>query len=94
MVATDNRRARNRPIRSPVKSVTPALSIATSVPPPIAIPTSAAASAGASLTPSPTIADTTPIAAQPLHHLAFALRQHAGLDLFNAERRRNRAPQW
>ena len=60
MVATDNRRARTRPVRSPVNSVTPALSIATSVPPPMAMPTSAAASAGASLTPSPTMATRRP----------------------------------
>src|SRR5215218_3184571 len=47
-------------LRSPETSVRSEASIATSVPVPIAIPRSACASAGASLTPSPTIATTSP----------------------------------
>ena len=67
--------------RSPETSVRSDASIATSVPVPIASPRSACASAGASLTPSPTIATTSPVALQPPHLgdlvLGIDLGEHA-----------------
>ena len=64
--------------RSPETSVRSAASIATSVPVPIARPRSAWASAGASLTPSPTIATTSPSRCSARDHGRLVGREHVG----------------